>query len=333
MPIAPLVLNKSNPGEEWMWTASTVLGLRGNGLEFDPASPAGGSIEAYVERLLSDSFSRSPTFWHYAARHVPSDSLVCAAGVDHQELNDNRGLHLVFENDLPQAEGIMGQIPDGLIPMHGYAAHALGSLGSVCYCGWDGGAAPGSCVMPPPVCEALRGANATSCGFDAASWPEVAAEAEAAWPSDGSWPCPEVDLSDAWGVAADRDADTWILSQALPRSSRQNVSMDVSELVASGRAGLRIGNAATIAAQARREGVSPASRLRRLHNASLRACASSIMSTFDPESLVDDVVQDLFPMAQAVHESSPISTCLRYSIEYARRVPVPRALIGFIATI
>ena len=50
----------------------------------------------------------------------------------------------------------------------------------------------------------------------------------------------------------------------------------------------------------------------------LRACESDILNTFHATSLVNDVVQDLFPAAQAIRESAPMSTCLRYSIEYAR---------------
>jgi hypothetical protein len=70
------------------WTVSSVLGLRTDALQFDPTLATDfGSVplteinglsmlERYVNKLLEDSFSRSPTFWHYAVRHVPSDSQV-----------------------------------------------------------------------------------------------------------------------------------------------------------------------------------------------------------------------------------------------------------------
>jgi hypothetical protein len=70
------------------WTVSSVLGLRTDALKFDPTLPVDfGSmpptelnglsmLERYVNKLLEDSFSRSPTFWHYAVRHVPSNSQV-----------------------------------------------------------------------------------------------------------------------------------------------------------------------------------------------------------------------------------------------------------------
>ena len=70
-----------------MWTAASVLSLRTPKLEFDPAmdlSDISGedglsTLEKYVQLLLSRSFEDSSLFWHYAMRHVPSDSLVCAS--------------------------------------------------------------------------------------------------------------------------------------------------------------------------------------------------------------------------------------------------------------
>jgi hypothetical protein len=65
MPLAPLALTD----QESMVTVSTVPGLRAQNLKFDPTNPKNGnSVEAYVERLLADSFAHAPTFWHYAAR-------------------------------------------------------------------------------------------------------------------------------------------------------------------------------------------------------------------------------------------------------------------------
>jgi hypothetical protein len=110
--------------------------------------------------------------------------------------------------------------------------------------------------------------------------------------------------------------------------------MSVGDMMASGRSGLRIGNAQTLLNQARLEGVSPENRVNNLTaprdedednpnrgkggRVSLRICSDKILSTFDAQSLVNDVVQDLFPASQAIEESAPMSSCLRYSIEYAK---------------
>jgi hypothetical protein len=83
MPMTPIQID-----EHQSWTVSSVLGLRTDALKFDPAleTDFGGipptelsglsMLERYVNKLLQDSFTDSPTFWHYAMRHVPSDSQV-----------------------------------------------------------------------------------------------------------------------------------------------------------------------------------------------------------------------------------------------------------------
>jgi hypothetical protein len=102
--------------------------------------------------------------------------------------------------------------------------------------------------------------------------------------------------------------------------------MRISELLRSGRAGLRIGNAATLESQARVGGVWPSARVHKLKptddresaGVGLRRCADNIMADLDPVSLAREVVDDLFPAAQGVHESAPVSVCLRFAIEYTR---------------
>lgn len=102
MPMSPISISHEDVGDNQntiMWTASAVHKLQGF-LKFDPSikrsrlvhseDSAGNkedptsetfvksNMEIYVEKLLADSFADSSTFWHYAIRHVPSDSLICA---------------------------------------------------------------------------------------------------------------------------------------------------------------------------------------------------------------------------------------------------------------
>lgn len=49
-----------------------------------------------------------------------------------------------------------------------------------------------------------------------------------------------------------------------------------------------------------------------------RRCSDKILQTFDASSVAKEVVDDLFPAAQGVHESAPVSFCLRYAIEFSR---------------
>jgi hypothetical protein len=54
------------------------------------------------------------------------------------------------------------------------------------------------------------------------------------------------------------------------------------------------------------------------HSISLKNCERDILRSFNASSVVDDVVDDLFPMAQGIHDSAIVSSCLRFSIEYLR---------------
>jgi len=110
MPLAPLVVNKTSG--DWMWTAASVLGLRSSPkLEFDPAldinfdapdddeikSSGLSMLERYVGKLLEASFEDSTLFWHYAMRHVPSPSLMCAR--NYTATNRKANVYMAFAND------------------------------------------------------------------------------------------------------------------------------------------------------------------------------------------------------------------------------------------
>jgi hypothetical protein len=88
--------------------------------------------------------------------------------------------------------------------------------------------------------------------------------------------------------------------------------------------GLRIGNVGTLGKQAREQGVHPGNRVHRVlsrdgaNSISLKNCEGGILKSFDASSVVDEIVDDLFPMAQGIHESFVESVCLRFSIEYLR---------------
>jgi hypothetical protein len=50
----------------------------------------------------------------------------------------------------------------------------------------------------------------------------------------------------------------------------------------------------------------------------LHRCSDTILQSFDPVSVAKEVADDLFPVAQGIHESAPMSFCLRFAIEYSR---------------
>jgi hypothetical protein len=144
MPLSPLILNKTSG--DWMWTAASVLALRTSKLQFDPtlskdfdgnedAKTNGLSmLERYVIRLLDASFADSSLFWHYAMRHVPSPSLMCAK--DYASTNYKpTGTKVSFVNDAELPADLLSKIPSD-IPMHGYGAFPLGGVKTSCFCGW-----------------------------------------------------------------------------------------------------------------------------------------------------------------------------------------------------
>jgi hypothetical protein len=127
--------------------------------------------------------------------------------------------------------------------------------------------------------------------------------------------CPETDLSDAWGIVPNRNVDTWIHGNMADK-------VLASDLLSYGMGGLRIGNVKVLAEQARKQGVHPGKRVdpvsRDGNSISLKNCENDILRSFDAKKVVDEVVDDLFPMAQGVHDSFVVSVCLRFSIEYLR---------------
>ena len=94
-----------------------------------------------------------------------------------------------------------------------------------------------------------------------------------------------------------------------------------------GRAGLRMGNIKTLRRQAQTTGgVWPTERVDKLlpgddgraTGVALGRCSDNILRSFNATSVAKEVVDDLFPVAQGIHESAPASFCLRYAIEFSR---------------
>jgi hypothetical protein len=187
--------------------------------------------------------------------------------------------------------------------MHGYGAFPLGGARSMCFCGWPAFSST-LCTIPTATCRALQFA---SCLYNPSKQEgqAVLSQIVSAWsaPTAMEWECPELDLSDAWGIVSAKDSDAWIASGS---SSVNNPAMKVSELLRAGRAGLRIGNAKTLARSARADGIWPSQRVHKLLPAddlrstgvALNRCSDTILQTFDPASVAKEVVDDLFPVAQ-----------------------------------
>lgn len=270
----------------------------------------------------------SALFWHYALRHVPSDSLICArddlASGSTSMLRKNSTLHFQATKELLAKDPALGnQSPKSGYPLYGYGAFPLGSSAGGCLCGWPLTAMTGQkysmCEVPwPSICAAIsrnltRTASGWMCAYEQTQADAVERQILAAWQPE--WPCYDMDLSDAWGIIpGSTDAENW-----MKISSATAFESSLAHVMYSGRAGLRIGNMQTLY-NASKSVMGPSlSARQQAQAAAQKKCESNIFKTFDPLSVARDVADDLIPSSQAVStESMPVSVCLRFSIEYLR---------------
>lgn len=322
MPLAQVEVDKTSG--DWMWTAASVLALRTPELEFNPAkSPTEleaevglSYMEAFVQKLLAGSFQDSALFWHYALRHVPSDSLMCARedlAKGSSKLSSNASVIFVDDIGLSGKDpSIVSQAPLRGYPMHGYAAFPIGSASKGCLCGWPLNAKM-QCEVPWPSMCVAAGIPLASAGWACVySSEEEESKILDMWQQE--WPCPDTDFSDSWGIVPSANAEDWIKAST---STTRMLPASLSEAIYSGRAGLRVGNMQTIQ-NSTKSVMKPVSR-GYAKAAAQHRCASNIYNTFDPVSVAKDIADDLIPAAQAVStESWPVSVCIRFSIEFLR---------------
>ena len=166
----------------------------------------------------------------------------------------------------------------------------LGGWGVDCWCGWWLNAT--HCQVQAAVCAAL---GTAPCTYRATDW-DVGPSMEGL-PWDPSWPCPNLDVSDHWGMLPNQGA--WAAS------GTPNTTGVMDWVVTRGASGIRAGSWDSNF----RPGLDPSQRVAKPHPLN---CQPS------PQSLVDHFVDDMFPAAQGVRQSAPISYCLRFSIELAR---------------
>lgn len=129
----------------------------------------------------------------------------------------------------------------------------------------------------------------------------------------GAWPCPELDVSDQWGVV--RDSSAWIQSE-------EGDEINVNDLLEMGSGGLRPGTIHQVLDEAKRK-ITPVGREGTMnsHDGSPitgQTRCEMHRDSMRPESLAGHFVNDLFPSAQGVVDSPAVSHCMRFAIEIAR---------------
>lgn len=314
------------------WTTSTLSGS--DAFEFDPVMSRsafdgvpmeGRSVtELYVDLVLKDAYTDTATFWHHLLRYVPSDSLVCK-GHAFNSMSAASGSEIRVIQSETIDESLNSLKP---IPILGQRTFSLGNVASDCFCGWNKDEQQ-RCIIPDVVCQGIGDAD---CRYTIGTADAVATIklALAAWggldtnPAD--WSCPALDLSDAWGILPQDAARQWVLSAAGAGGTQVVIQVDIMKILADGRAGLRIGNINTLSDDVRVAGLWPSKREHLLQseehpdvdNVAMRVCKSNVLASVDLLNVATQVVDDLFPVANAAREGAPMAVCLRFVIEYAR---------------
>lgn len=280
-----------------------TLPQHATGLQFADIDPFDGNmsrIEEYVRAFTAEALRHSPLFRHYAPRHAPSDSQMCASGPNPDAAEGTVTWDSFVQAGATLLDNSKGALPP--LPAYGPQRFRVGEAG--CLCGWH---------RVQDRCQAPSGATcAAVCKIVACSpacWYEASLDAVLALRFDQAWLCPEVEISPHWGLLDAEATEAWLArnATALNGSSR--------DLLTFGRAGLRVGNIATLRAHSKAR-VSPSTREVPLERGRLTGCAGNT----PPRSrdLSERFVEQLFPAAQGVEEAGAVAYCLRFVIEVAR---------------
>ena len=279
------------------------------GTAFNPTAAGGAQsstvnltyTEDWVRALLTDAYARSPLFWHHSARHAPSPSTMCARSAPQPYFSPTASSNSTNNNTT---------IP----PTYGWYALTLGGARVDCYCGWWYNAT--HCKPPAGVCALVAQVAYTPsqplCPLYAAGAFDMDTAMRAvhdqqggAWPS--AWPCPALMASDHWGLFP---------TSPLPTPNATNATDAQWRVLRRGPSGLRAGS---LAYQSQTLLMTPFQRAEPALPEPLQCGLAP------PRSLVDHFVDDLFPAAQGVRQSAPVSYCLRFVVELARRLAYDQA--------
>ncbi|EKX32043.1 hypothetical protein GUITHDRAFT_121790 [Guillardia theta CCMP2712] len=216
-------------------TLSSFATASGAGtFQYDPvASPSSAlfvdQIEETVSNILGKAKLDSPFYWGVAGgelRYMPSYSMRCrtrgarVAPVTNKTLASDRGPQIPLAFGSTYA--VSGYLATLSLPAYGPQGQNVSAFTQRCYCGWttpDGSL----CRIDPLVCATanLQSLTTVAAGtikafqaictagsyitFD--DWVTVYRVMDATWSS--AWTCPDMQLSDIWGVVNDLQIDYW----------------------------------------------------------------------------------------------------------------------------
>lgn len=86
--------------------------------------------------------------------------------------------------------------------MNGYSAFPLGGVDHECFCGWE--YSSNFCIPPSEVCLGVT--NSSSCPYKLSDQEVWVSNALKMWSNSNGWSCPDMDLSDSWGIVTNNHA-------------------------------------------------------------------------------------------------------------------------------
>ncbi len=214
--------------------------LNSSNAQYNPYTPSTTpnltALESFIVQVTKDAFDVSPFYRHYGMYHLASNSAGCG---DYAATKTNPvppKSKYTFEQAIENGHGISsfyylsGGSNIDLITNVSRRGILDGLLGKsprhTCFCGYDYD--NGQCILPsiiqdyilsnplPPtpdmaylksdIVSSQRGR------FFLNQNERVQRTLKAIW-QPGVWPCPELDVSDHWGIVKDKDA--WTISQVI----------------------------------------------------------------------------------------------------------------------
>ena len=290
----------------------------GSSVVFDPELSAFDGdplkLQAYVKNFTRAAWRHSPLFRYYSPRHMPSESQMCShtPSPGSPASADNAGGvgRLSFTSFMQRRSVLLpGSDLPGDIPVFSAQRFRVGAE-DVCMCGWPLVPATRRCKLPTTgrthelVCAAVP---AGVC--DSEYTYDLRVEETSVLPRFSSdWYCPEYEVSPHWGMTDANTAEEWLAGggqNLLATSSR--------DLLKHGRSGLRVGNVWPMAVEGQsKKSINPRTRKVPLERGKLTTCSPP------PAMTTENILDELFPAAQAVEENGAVAYCLRYVIEVAR---------------
>ena len=286
-------------------------------LRSPPSNPfIGGdpdTIAVYVNQIVAAAFEDSPLYYHYVARHAPSESRMCAQPATPSEpmgaltfSNVTVGGSLIFDGQSVSSINVLGVDHGG-----------IGAWDASCFCGWvlDSDL---QCHVPPDPAAQL---GYEMYSLDNQDRAELAQLDPTEW---GVGSCPELEISEMFGILDRDSSESWLRGDKTLQSSGRN-------LLRFGPGGLKAGNAPGLDRTGQAyEGSTTSSPLPDL----IRSTITQGGREFDPSAsvlhscdrsgdaavadLLTTFVDDLFPMAQGITEGPGFSYCLRFAVETAK---------------